>query len=1007
MRPATKLARTGTASLTLIALIAVPPFLLWTLRSTFLPDHLPTGQELLDWFTERDSGHVFLGLLVLIGLIAWLQLVVAVLLEAIAALRGVSVPRVRGFGWAQKLVAGLLLTLLASTATAAETIPHTSASHLLSTTPPTTASPTGAAPAEPATSKAPKPSTHTVAPGESLMSIAADQLGDENRYREIFDLNKDRRQPDGAALRDVGLIKPGWKLLLPENEACDEVCVRQGDTLSKIARDHLGDARRYPEIFALNKGRQQPGGAPLTTPNHIYPGTVLRLPSTGPRPAGGSASQSASRTNADPIAGGTPPLIPSCAAPTPVAQDQPAKPDSPSESNPIPAAPSRSATPVPAAPTAHRAPAAEVDDGSPMSLIGFSVGGLLAAGLLATLGTRRMRAQRRRRPGHRIHTNLPGDFETALRVAEQPATVDDLDTTLRTLAHHVHQAGQALPAIRAVTVGASGVVLHPQEPGKPPSPLVALREAPGAWAFDPAAEAVDLDFLRTVPPPYPALISLGHDQHRNLILLNLEQVGAITLTGNTDDMEAVLLAMAWDLAASSWADHLVATLIGFGQTTAAHNPGRLRYAATIDDALDTFERRAQDVREGLQAADTCSIDQARGLGLAEDTWSPEIILSAAPFNRSQQDRLCNLVSFDRPTSSLAAVITAAEVADDLPGAWHFDLGTKRTRIEPLGLEVDLQRLSPAQDRELVAALASADNAINVPVENFRNIPPEPDALPVPLDPDELEVEPEDSEIEQACSDVPEVRVLGPVVLANVDPDHVEAKKFNRLTELAAFLALHSGVTADEISRQMGTGAQPWSASTRQGYISRLRTWLGRDHDGELYLPNVDIKRGGYRLSESVRCDWHRFESLVQEGLSQAPADGLPYLKQALSLVTGMPFSSIPHGRYVWSSWIQREMTDAIVDVAHAIADASQKTGSLAAARKALARGLQADPASEILYRDLLRVEHQAGNLAGVKETADKLAGLAADLDVDLDEETSELVHKLLDLRYRASLRTPV
>ncbi|MFD8493266.1 LysM peptidoglycan-binding domain-containing protein [Amycolatopsis sp. NPDC059657] len=949
---------------------------------------------------------MFLGLLVLIGLIAWLQLVVAVLLEAVAALRGVSVPRLRGFGWAQKLVAGLLLTLLASTATAtAETIPHTSASHLLSTTPPTTASPTGSAPAEPATSKEPQPSTHTVAPGESLMSIAADQLGDENRYREIFDLNKDRRQPDGAALRDVGLIKPGWTLLLPENEACDEVRVRKGDTLSKIARDHLGDARRYREIFELNKGRQQPGGASLTTPNHIYPGTVLRLPSTGPRPAGSSTSQSASRTNADPIAGGTPPLIPSCAASTPVMQGQPTKPESPSESNPIPPSPGRSTTPVPPAPTTHRAPAAEVDDSSPMSLIGFSIGGLLAAGLLATLGTRRMRAQRRRRPGHRIHTDLPGDFETALRVAEQPATVDDLDATLRSLAHHVHQAGQALPAILAVTVGAGGVVLHPQEPGKPPSPLVALREEPGAWTVDPAAEAVEPDLLRTVAAPYPALISLGHDQHHNLILLNLEQVGAITLTGNPDDIEAVLLAMAWDLAASSWADHLVATLVGFGQTTAAHNPGRLRYAATIDDALDTFERRARDVREGLQAADTCSIDQARGLGLAEDTWSPEIILSAAPFNRCQQDRLYNLVSFDRPTSSLAAVITAAEVADELPGAWHFDLGTKRTRIEPLGLEVDLQRLSPAQDRELVAALASADNAINVPAEDYRSIPPEPDTLPVPLDPDEIDVQPEDSQLKSVPSDVPEVRVLGPVTLANVDPDQVEAKKINRLTELAAFLALHSGVTADEISRQMGTGTQPWSASTRQGYISRLRTWLGRDHAGELYLPNVDVKRGGYRLSHSVRCDWHRFQSLVQKGLGYAPADGLSYLKQALSLVTGMPFSGIPHGRYVWSSWIQREMIDAIVDVAHAIADTSQRTGSLAAARKALAHGLQADPASEILYRDLLRVEYRAGNLTAVKETADKIANLAAALDIDLDEETSALVHKLLDPRYRASLGT--
>ena len=56
------------------------------------------------------------------------------------------------------------------------------------------------------------------------------------------------------------------------------------------------------------------------------------------------------------------------------------------------------------------------------------------------------------------------------------------------------------------------------------------------------------------------------------------------------------------------------------------------------------------------------------------------------------------------------------------------------------------------------------------------------------------------------------------------------------------------MTSDEVSRQLGTDTNSWSAATRQGYVSRLRTWLGRDADGELYLPNVDARRGGYRLS---------------------------------------------------------------------------------------------------------------------------------------------------------------
>jgi nucleoid-associated protein YgaU len=49
------------------------------------------------------------------------------------------------------------------------------------------------------------------------------------------------------------------------------VTVRSGDTLSKIARDYLGDAKRYPEIFEANRPM-------LKDPDEIFPGQVLRIP---------------------------------------------------------------------------------------------------------------------------------------------------------------------------------------------------------------------------------------------------------------------------------------------------------------------------------------------------------------------------------------------------------------------------------------------------------------------------------------------------------------------------------------------------------------------------------------------------------------------------------------------------------------------------------------------------------------------------------------------------------
>ena len=48
--------------------------------------------------------------------------------------------------------------------------------------------------------------------------------------------------------------------------------VKSGDTLSKIAKEHLGDANAYHEIFNANRDQ-------LSDPDKIKPGQVLKIPS--------------------------------------------------------------------------------------------------------------------------------------------------------------------------------------------------------------------------------------------------------------------------------------------------------------------------------------------------------------------------------------------------------------------------------------------------------------------------------------------------------------------------------------------------------------------------------------------------------------------------------------------------------------------------------------------------------------------------------------------------------
>src|SRR5580765_5553928 len=63
----------------------------------------------------------------------------------------------------------------------------------------------------------------------------------------------------------------GGPAAAPAPSAARTYTVKAGDTLSGIAKEHLGSAGAYMKIFELNKDQ-------LTDPDKIKPGQVLRLP---------------------------------------------------------------------------------------------------------------------------------------------------------------------------------------------------------------------------------------------------------------------------------------------------------------------------------------------------------------------------------------------------------------------------------------------------------------------------------------------------------------------------------------------------------------------------------------------------------------------------------------------------------------------------------------------------------------------------------------------------------
>jgi nucleoid-associated protein YgaU len=72
--------------------------------------------------------------------------------------------------------------------------------------------------------------------------------------------------PQAASPQAAPAAKPA-----PASPQGKTYTVKSGDTLSRIAKEHLGNANDYMKIFDLNKDQ-------LANPDLIKPGQVLRLP---------------------------------------------------------------------------------------------------------------------------------------------------------------------------------------------------------------------------------------------------------------------------------------------------------------------------------------------------------------------------------------------------------------------------------------------------------------------------------------------------------------------------------------------------------------------------------------------------------------------------------------------------------------------------------------------------------------------------------------------------------
>ncbi|WP_415954416.1 hypothetical protein [Streptomyces sp. KLOTTS4A1] len=891
-----------------------------------------------------------------------------------------------------------------------------------------------------------------VEPGDSLSLIAEDETGDPNAWPELYAENKGQAQPHGRTFTDPDLIYPGQKLMLPDEWSAPSEGSTPSDRGEDPDKNREGAERAQPPAQLPEEDSAESDGPSSTPDSSESPQPdddkdSGRLDPAESPDASKGPSQSA-EVPAQPSRNPSPSHSPT------------AVPGEPSESEdagaPVPPPASSSGPSASTSPTHSRspsAPPASSHQAVDLRLVA-GAGLLLATGITAALATRRALQRRRRGLGERIAVaEEPSAAEAQLAAAADEAPAQQLDRALRTLAAAADGQGAVLPPVAAARITPRSVeVLPVDRTVQPMTPFTAGGD--GWWVLPDEAHLLSPEDAGAVAAPYPGLVTLGSDSSGDLVLLNLPQTQVVLLDGEDEDIEAVLTALALELAEAPWAQQAELICVGFGTELQGLLPSsRLAYVREPAHAVRDLAERLLSARQFPEEAHQPYVLCAKSLD-PDSSW----LLAEALQNAGDVP-----VALVAPSGGVTQLFPEAHVLDaSADGAQHVDAVDLPVRLQRLdrsayqqivtAFQVASQPAEPAQGmwrnvpgesstveeaaegggQPLVAAVArpvvrvSAGSSpttaerSSVPVA-FQTASSEPGGLrlisslsPVPSpaaggrEPGEDEhgpggeqptttpVEPDAEAAGGAAAvlEVEELHVPEIRVLGPVDVTELASSgQGPRLAQLAALLYFKADRDGDTVCADMSPN-NPWSRDTLTARMKDLRTRLGTDADGEPYVPRRTARDTPFRISPRLRCDWTRFQQLAEQGLDAGPS-GLAALEKALQLVRGRPFGEHP---LPWCDPLRQEMTVRIVDVAHTVAAWRMAPGparDLAAARQAVTVGLTADEVSEVLFRDWMRIEHELGNRSGLHTAITRMQTMIRTLHGVLEPETEELIDELM------------
>ena len=979
------LAKGVSASVVIAAIVAAVPYVLW--RYAGLP-----GQNTLETFRdsltsdETRNQALLSGVLVVIAWLCWAQVAYALCVEVGAALRGTAAASRAALPGVQSFAARLVATATLTGGSFAPTV-SVAAAPLVAPMPVVEMLEAATVSTGDADTAAPRlVNGHVAGPRyiagarDTFWSIAEDTLGDGLRWHEIRAANVGRRMPDGTTIAaSTEVVEPGWTLTLPADApaplrrvAADTqpsetelIEVQTGDNFWSIAAETLAnDWQRQPtdaeiapywvDLIEANEDRLQPP----EDPDLIYPGQELHLI---PIPDDPSAAEA--------------PVI-----------DLPVRPPTPEP--PEPATPATTSTPTTtAAPTTTTTDAAALADSSTKEpgsaksdsgdrdvLYAAGIGSFgVGAGIVA-LALRRRRANQlaKRTPTAPIEPPTPeaSDYEQRTRPVADAEAVRWIEATNQLISQRLAtRPGHGLPAVVAMRAGKYGVEILLDEACPPPDGFRSANDANTAWRLHPDLELPMIEAESAHAQPYsPALVAVGTSEAGDL-LLDLEQLAAVTIEGDPKLRVGWLRSLATSLATSRWSEHTHIVTIGLPEDF-----NQLPRTTSPDDPERWCDETIAAMTQLHDASRGTTYEQRIKPG---DVHHPTVVL----IGEDPGDLSERLAEAAHLVNTPLAVITTTTVAD----AERIHLESEMSTLEPAGVAFRPAITEPAEVKVVTELVDSAE----APAAELPD-PPVEEVSPAAID-----GEPSESVanvIERICHRRPiEIRLLAPTPsTAGIEPEPT-----GKLVAVICYLAFHREVPTQRIRDTFWPGG---NRKTADNAISDIRRLLGADSDGKPRLGDA-TNNGNYEVADEIGCDWIRVERLIAEAGRRPPVEAAELRRAALELVEGQAGRDAPTSTYGWlvdDHETYSRIATTISDAAHRLGEYALSDNQPALARWAAGQGLAAVPGCEAMFRLQMRAAALAGNTRGIHEAYETAAKHAATMGtwVEVEPETDELLQAL-------------